>query len=152
MRDLATAFAATTYRVDAGVRRFELRVGARHADFDAYLEALARAEGRAAPTGWAIVTAANPGAVRADDEANAARQAALHDRVRQAGWRFLAGANVADDGLWPDEPSLLVIDAGEAAVRALAADFAQAAIVCGNIADKARLVWLKSPQRASYTR
>lgn len=61
---------------------------------------------------------------------------------------------LADAGDWPAEPGFLVIDAPLAAVVALAAQFGQAAIVCGDIPAAAsgtkkgsaealpRLLWL----------
>ncbi len=144
MRKLAAAFRATTYRVETGELRFDLRIGARHPGFDDFLRTLGAAAGK----GWAIVTAVNPGARRGGDSSaegeNVARQAALVRRVRDLALRVLPACNLADRGDWPAEPALLLVGIGERQARELAAEFAQSACVCGKIGSAARLIWCSS--------
>ena len=77
---------------------------------------------------------------------NAALAQALLRRVERLGWRWLPACNLADGGGWPAEPSVLILGVGEVELCALAAEFAQAAIVCGKVGGKVggapRLVWL----------
>jgi hypothetical protein len=138
VKALAAAFRATTYRVEAGERHFDLRIGKTHDDFDGFLRELAGDDVLC----WAIVTAVNPGGVRNDEE-NDRRQSELACRIRELGRRVLPACNLADDDKWPVEPSLLLVGADEQDACELASEFRQAACVCGNIGGKARLVWCK---------
>jgi hypothetical protein len=133
---LAAAFKATTYRVETGAGRFDLRIGAVNPAFDDFLRGLGACR-------WGLLTAHNPGGVRVrcDDE-NSRSQGRLLQRVQGLGWTSLAAVNVADDGVWPDEPGVLVLQVGEQELRAVAAEFFQRAFVCSEVGSAARLVWL----------
>lgn len=133
---LAAAYRATTYRVEAPGGRVDVRIGEAAPALD--------------PCGpcWAIVTACNPGSVRLAAADNARRQALLAARVAASGWRFLPACNLADDGDWPSEPSLLILGIGAPAATALAAEFGQNALVAGDAGERARLVWV-SPRNAT---
>lgn len=131
---LDAAFRATCYRVDSMAGEFDLRIGVVNPRFDDFL----RAQGVRC---WGLITAHNPGGVRRDEH-NAARQQALLRRLDDLSWRWFAACNLADGGDWPAEPSVLIVGVGETELRALAAEFSQAAIVCGEVGCAPRLVWL----------
>lgn len=134
-RALAAAFRATCYRVDCAAGEFDLRIGVVNQRFDDFLRACGARR-------WGLVTAHNPGGALASDARNAALTQALLERIDSLSWCWLPACNLADDGSWPAEPSVLILGVGEAALCALAAEFAQAAIVCGEVGGAPRLVWL----------
>ncbi|MBS1227317.1 MAG: hypothetical protein H6R17_594 [Proteobacteria bacterium] len=133
-QQLDAAFRATRYRVDCAAESFDLRIGVVNRAFDDFL----RAQGVSC---WGLLTAYNPGGVRGDDD-NAARQRRLLQRLQRHGWRYFSADNVADDGRWPVEPGVLIVQVGETELGALASEFSQAAIVCGEVGLPPRLVWL----------
>jgi len=131
---LEAAFRATTYRVDTPEGVFDLRIGVADPVFDSFL----RGRGIAC---WAIVSAFNPGAMQQPAEENRRRQQLLRERVTALGYRFCAALNLPDADDWSPEPSLLVLEMGEAQGRALAGEFSQLAVVCGDTGAAPRLVW-----------
>ena len=132
--ELDAAFRATCYRVDCAAGVFDLRIGVVNPCFDDLL--------RAQSAGcWGLITAHNPGGVRCDAQ-NAARQQALLSRIESSSWPWLPACHLADDGRWPAEPGVLILGIGEAALCALAAEFSQTAVVCGDVGCAPRLVWL----------
>lgn len=132
--ELDAAFRATRYLVDSAAGTFDLRIGVVNRAFDDFL----RGQGVSC---WGLVTAHNPGGVRCDEQ-NAARQRDLLCRLKSLQWRWLPACHVADDGRWPVEPSVLILQVGEAELGALASDFSQAAVVCGEVGFPPHLVWL----------
>lgn len=130
---LATAFRATTYRVETADGVFGLRLGELNPAFDGFLM-------RHGALRWALLTACNPGAVRQDDE-NPERQRRLRERIEALGWTSFPSLNIADDGEWPEEPGFLLLHVGEEEVRALGREFSQLACVCGETGAAPRLVW-----------
>lgn len=134
--NLDAAFRATTYRVLAEERPFDLRIGRPDPGFAAWLA-------RQGATCWAILTACNPGGRLALSQ-NEARTADLLQRIRRRGWRHVAAVNHADTGDWPEEPGVCVFDIAVEEACALAAGFGQAAIVFGGADGKGELIWLKA--------
>ena len=132
--ELDAAFRATCYRVDCAAGVFDLRIG----DVNSAFDDLLRAQGAGC---WGLITAHNPGGVRCDAQ-NAARQQALLSRIESSSWPRLSACHLADDGRWPVEPGVLILGIGEAELCALAAEFSQAAVVCGELGAAPRLVWL----------
>ena len=132
--DLDAAFRATCYRVDSAAGVFDLRIGVVDPRFDDFL----RAQGARC---WGLITAHNPGGVRCDEQ-NAARQQALLSRIDSLSWPWLSARHLADGGHWPVEPGVLILGIAQAALVSLAAEFAQAAVVCGELGAAPRLVWL----------
>ncbi len=132
---LDAAFRATCYRVDCAAGEFDLRIGVVNQRFDDFLRACGARR-------WGLVTAHNPGGTLVSEARNAALAQALLRRVERLGWRWLPACNLADGGGWPAEPSVLILGVGEVELCALAAEFAQAAIVCGKVGGAPRLVWL----------
>jgi uncharacterized protein DUF3293 len=131
---LEAAYRATSYFVDGPTGRFAVRVGRASPEADA----LAEAHGAAT---WAYITAHNPGSAPARPDRNEARQHELEEAVAEAGYRSYRGEGKGDDGVWPAEPSLLVLGIGEADAAALARRFGQAALVFGERGGPARLLW-----------
>lgn len=137
MRDsaLETAFRATTYRVEAGGEVFDLRIDEDHPAFSFWLK-------KQGISNWGIVTACNPGARLAQGQ-NAASTRRLQEAIVERAWRYAVACNHADAGNWPDEPGYCVFDADENALRMLAIEFGQTAIVCGSADDgRGKIVWL----------
>ena len=136
--ELEAAFLATTYRVETPDACFDLRIGLPDPAFDDFLR-------RQNAASWGIVTACNPGGVLTLQQ-NAERNGALLGRIKALGWRYHRASNCADSGEWPVEPGYCVLDADEAGLCRLAAEFGQSAIVRGQTGrDGGRLVWLSSP-------
>jgi hypothetical protein len=131
---LATAFAATTYRVELDGHRVAFRIGERCPDLDS------RTGG-----GWAWLTAVNPGARRLPAEANARRLRELAGRLASLGCPHWPAESSADAGDWPIEPGFVVAGLNLDAARALAGEFGQAAMVWGDGVNPARLEWLSTP-------
>ncbi len=92
--------------------------------------------------GGAWLTACNPGSRQLLEAENACRMAALRDELRIAYLTFIKGVAIDLEGLWPDEPSLLVpgIDTGRAC--ALARKHGQNALLLISIDATPRLHWL----------
>ena len=135
MPGLDAAFRATCYRVDCAAGVFDLRIGVVNQRFDDFLRAR---DVRC----WGLITAHNPGGVLCSDANNAALEQALRKRIEHLSWPWLPACNFSDGGNWPAEPSVLILDVGEVELGALAAEFFQAAIVCGEVGCAPRLVWL----------
>ncbi len=131
---LDAAFRATTYRVESGEGVFELRIGIPNAAFDDFLR-------RRGVSRWGMITAYNPGGVRSYDE-NLLRHHRLLEQLQARGWSCLSTCNLADDGVWPEEPGFLILQVSETEACTLAAEFLQSACVCGDIGSTPRLVWL----------
>lgn len=126
---LLRAFATTEYRVHIGGRELVIQPGRRHDDLD---DAVGQRD-------WAIVTAFNPQARRIDEDANGDRHRNLIEAVRSKGWEAHPAVNRDPSGHWPDELSLLIVEASPRDLDSLAESFGQAAIVTGHPGTPARL-------------
>lgn len=135
---LVAAFLATSYRVFTEDGAFALRIGQRDRRFDAVV--LARG-GRS----WAIITAANPAARRVADGDNALAQQALQARVGALGLLSWPTRHQADDGAWPDEEGVLLLNADADDAGLLAREFGQCAFVIGGVDRAPELVWIDVP-------
>ena len=131
---LVAAFEATSYRVETDQGTFDLRIGIKHPAFDEYLR-------QRKVSRWGLITACNPKAVRCDAD-NQERQILLHERLKLLGRMVLDANNVADDGVWPDEKSVLVLQPREVEMRRLASEFSQLAYVWGRYGTEPQLVWI----------
>ena len=100
----------------AGAPGAPLRIGRRAAALEARYPAAAH---------FALLTAWNPGSYPNDHAANLAAQHALDKALTVAGLQFIPALNRAPGG-GHEEPSRLVLDAGDAQVDALAIRFGQA--------------------------
>ncbi|HEY5762839.1 MAG TPA: DUF3293 domain-containing protein [Rhodocyclaceae bacterium] len=135
-RRLEQAFGQTCYRGVVAGERLELRVGQACPALDSRLT-----EG----LGWAWLTAVNPGGESLPDAENAARLASLRAVLGGTRIECWPGEAVADDGSWPAEPGIVLVNVSLAAALAIAADFGQAAILWSDGGNPARLEWPASP-------
>ena len=76
------------------------------------------------------------------DAENRQRHTDLMEALVDSAFDFLNARNSADEGVWPDEPGFLVLDAGKAEMTKLALRFSQLAFVYGDIGSEPTLVWL----------
>lgn len=128
---LRHAWLTTQYRVRLSRGGFAaIRIGA---PLPTALHALLAADDEP----WGFITAWNPHAQPRDRAANRAAQRALLQALREHGARLRAGAGVGSEG-WR-EPSLFALGLDFDALDALAARFAQAAIVRGRGIGRAEL-------------
>lgn len=146
--ELEAAFCATTYRVTVPGGAFALRIGVAAPAFDAFLLRLAAQQpasddepGETTEICWGIVTAYNPGMLLSE-EVNRLAQERLLRRIKALGWCFLPASNLADGGVWPVEPSYLVLWADEQRMRVLGSEFGQLAVVWGRTGSVPTLLWL----------
>ena len=130
---LTAAYRRTRFCVDTEQVRLVIRVG----EVCPALDALLRATGCRT---WAYITAFNPGSVPSGKSENDARQRELEDTVRRLGHPVLYGEGIGDDGMWPPEPSMLVLGIEREAAVELGRRFDQRAIVCGKHGGLAALV------------
>ena len=129
------AYREALYRVRAPVP-FTMRV-------DVPCPALAALHAAHGVAASAFLTACNPFGRRLADAANARRQAALADAIAACGLPLVDGIGEDPSGLWPGEPSLLVLGIDEAAARALGARFDQNAILASGPDAVPRLLPLR---------
>lgn len=132
--ELENAYRATSYRVFLPAGSFELRI-------DAACPVLAEWLAGRGETGFAIITACNPGGEKADAGRNAERQSALECDLLEGNYEPYAAENVADSGDWPVEESCFVPDIALEDALALAEDYGQNAIVWGGADGIPRLAW-----------
>ncbi len=132
---LDNVFRATAYRVETGEGVFELRIGKTHPEFDGYLL-------RHGIDCWGLVTAYNPGGVRHDGD-NPVEHRRLLAMIGKRGWFHCPASHHADDGNWPVEQGIMLMQVSEREICQLAADFSQSACVCGKIGGEARLIWVR---------
>lgn len=133
---LAKAFEATTYRAVIDGQAIEVRVHRRCPGLDGRL---------GSGSGWAWLTAVNPGGRQGDCDDNALRMTRLDALLATLNCRRWPAEAVADAGDWPTEPGFFVVGLNLATARELAGRFGQAAIVWGDGVNPARLEWLASP-------
>ncbi len=129
------AYRATTYIADLPQGPVGLRIDEPCPVLDRYLAQRASAT-------WAFVSASNPGSQLLSDAQNAERHAQLIESVAAQGWEWVAGRGVPDDGNWPPELSLLILNIGLQNALALAAEFGQNAIVAGVAGSCPQLVYV----------
>lgn len=136
--ELEALYKATTYRVFLPGGLCELRIGEANEDLRCWLET-------AGASGFAVITAANPGSQRGDAGQNAERQAQLECDLIEGNYEPYAGENVADVADWPSEESCFVTDIALADACALAQDYGQNAIVYGGADGLPQLHWIDAP-------
>lgn len=134
--ELERLYAATTYRVYLPGGGCDLRIG-QHSEF---LAGWMKEHGVQC---FALITAHNPGSSRCDGQVNAEQQSRLECELLEGNYEPYAAENIPDGGDWPIEESCFVPDLLPADACALAADYRQNAIVCGNADGLAQLVWVE---------
>lgn len=135
--DLHAAFEATRYRVFLDPESHLLRV--REPCADAIAQWIT---GRAGTRCAWLITAHNPNAEQIDAARNNARDALLREWAERRASAWLETLNEDPNGVWPDEPGLLVAGIEEGEVRAMARRLAQAAIVYVPVRSSVELLWL----------
>lgn len=91
---------------------------------------------------WAIITPCNPRSVRAREELNLFYCNELRYELEQGGGEWFKALNRDPDGLWPDEPGFLVVDADRPWLMDLGRRFQQNALVAAKLHEAPRLIWL----------
>jgi hypothetical protein len=77
----------------------------------------------------AFITAWNPFAQQLSDTENKARQQTLKGNLTERGLAFIDGIGQHPGNGWPGEPSVLILDMGREAAKALAGQYEQLAFV-----------------------
>lgn len=140
--ELLAAYARAIYRVDLPSGEVFLRVSAPAPEIDRRLAA----EGL---SGFAFLSAANPGSLVHSDEENRRRHQQLSERLLALGLSAIAGESYeAASGGWR-EASLLVCGIEREAAIALAREFGQMALLYGEISGPVELVPTAGPRAAS---
>lgn len=119
---LLAAYLAAHYRVTGTAAPFVLRVGHRSAE----LAALHLANDVNCS---AFITACNPQGVVSSDSLNRASQQRLERQLSAMGVTFLAGLGEDPSGVWPGEPSVLVLGMSRSEAERIGREFGQLAIV-----------------------
>nr|MBA3572017.1 DUF3293 domain-containing protein [Pyrinomonadaceae bacterium] len=102
-KELTRAYCNTSYRVRVSPEPIRLRVGERSAAFDEVLNSYG-------VTHWAFITAYNPRSRQLSDEENRRRHRDLLRKVKSINCQTLACEAKGDDGAWPAEEGLIVLD------------------------------------------
>ena len=118
------AYLRTSYCARTPQGLIRLRIGKASNELDKLL-----AQHRARE--WAYVSACNPASRPLPPEDNSRRHDDLVRMVRSLGKPFYPGEGIPDDGRWPIEPSLLIIDMAEDHATRLGHDFGQNAVIIG---------------------
>jgi hypothetical protein len=129
--DLLQTFLQADYRILPGADAIAVTIGHRHPVLDE----------RIGHRPWAIVTGFNPGASLDEAAANEHRHQQLLAAIAAVGLDFLPATNRDPNGRWPDEPSILIIDAQPDWVCSLARRLGQRALVAAGPNQPAEL-WL----------
>lgn len=132
--ELEQAYRATTYRIFLPGGAADLRIDTANGALAAWLQAQGVEE-------WAVVTAANPASKAISSRENAERQAQLECILLEDGFEPYAGENIADSADWPVEESCFIPGISRGSAIALARQFGQNAILCGEADGMPRLVW-----------
>ncbi|HEV7368188.1 DUF3293 domain-containing protein [Arenibaculum sp.] len=131
--DLLAAYRATAYVVPRQGGDVVVRIDEASPGLDRLLAALG-ARTAVFVTAWNPLSRPRP---RAENEAAAARLAA---EAAAHGWRSLPQEGRGDDGTWPPEPGLLLLDLDRAQAVALAERHGQNAVVWCEASAPARLL------------
>ena len=88
-----------------------------------------------------FITAYNPRSQIFSDEENKRQQINLEKQIERAKYRYLKGASCSEDGLWPIEKSLLILDMPLSQANSLAISFKQNAYLQITQGEKVALVF-----------
>jgi hypothetical protein len=119
---LLTAYVAAHYKVTGAATPFVLRVGHRSA-------ALASVHLANRVNCSAFITAWNPRSVARSESINRASQQRLESELTAIGLTLLAGIGEDPAGVWPGEPSVLVLGILRGEAERVGQSFGQRAIV-----------------------
>lgn len=134
---LKAAYLRTSYRVEEVEQPFRIRVGESNPQLENLLATYAA-------TSWAYITAFNPRSQPLPLEENERRHAELLHAAQSLGYRTFGGRGVGDDGDWPPEKSLLILDIDRRTASELGRDFGQNAIIIGERGGLPKLLMIQS--------
>lgn len=120
--------------IDAPGAPIALRVDEVSPELDALLE-------RFGVRRWAFITAYNPYSEKLAPEENQERHRRLLEAIRARGLQSFPSSGVDDDGTWPTERGLLVLEIDRDDAVALGRELEQNAILAGEAGGAARLVF-----------
>lgn len=135
-RDCTAAYCATTYRLRLAEGVFDLRIGLPCVRFQAWLRARESDK-------FAIITAYNPASFLLSASENAECQARLRAALLARGWLAGEGENIADDTVWPVEPTCLVLGLSLQELYLLGREYGQNALLVGRGDAVPQLLWLE---------
>lgn len=134
---LSHAFRHTNYRVLANTQWHTVVIGAACPE-PLRIWLTAHCKGRCA---W-VITAHNPQAEIAAAHDNNACDTALKAWLDTSGHAYVPADSCAQNGSWPSEPGVCVLDMDEGLARSLALRFDQAAMVALPTEHTVKLVWI----------
>lgn len=134
--ELIRAYRATDYRICAEAGDIILRV-------DEASPALLELHDRMRVGSSSVITAYNPYSQHTDLATNSAAMAELQQLVTARGWPSLPAVGADPLGLWPAEPSVLVLGVSEQEAMDLGNRFRQNAIVWAGPDARPRLLLLR---------
>lgn len=132
------AYRRTEYLVDLPAGELVLRVDLHRQHDDERLHQEAGVK-----TGWAIVTACNPGSQACGEEENGRLQEELTEIVQQLDLRCINSVNRDPQADWPDEPGYLLCDPPAGFAEELGRHLRQNAILVGKLGEAPQLLWLE---------
>lgn len=91
---------------------------------------------------WSVLTACNPQSRLLTPTENSHRMGELVETVEAEQWPTYSACGVGASGDWPPEPSLLVLGITAEQAVELARRFDQHAVLFGEVAQPARLIWI----------
>ena len=119
---LLSSYRNAIYRVAAPAGNVDLKVGVRSSELSALLE---KHGARSA----AFITACNPRSEPRTSTCNTRANRALRQAITALGLRTLTGVGFDQQGAWPGEESLLVLNISQDAALALGRKFQQHAVI-----------------------
>jgi hypothetical protein len=128
---LLEAYSQTIYQIDTPF--FQLRIGQSHPDWDRWLQSNGYTE-------WSIITAWNPHSNLASASENHTQQSELRHHLESHQIPFLSGRNIDPKGLWPNEPTFIILNQPQPWSEQCARAFGQLAFVHGHLQHPATLV------------
>jgi hypothetical protein len=132
--ELLAAYQATTYYADLPKGRAAIRIGERQHEVDELL-----VENEAGS--WIFITACNPLSEQLATKENRKRLNSLEQVLKDRGITHFHGEGLGDSGVWPCEPSFLVLGLNLEEAIALGREQGQHAVVFGRFNKPAQLVW-----------
>lgn len=138
---LLAAYAATHFKVTGSPAPFILRIGQRSSELAA-LQFAKRVRSSA------FLTAFNPNSVPHPVAVNRASQERLERELTAMGLTFLAGFGEDPAGVWPGEPSVLVLGVSRSDAERIGGQFGQRAIVWIGATAVPELVLLSTSRKA----
>ncbi len=130
---LLQAYLATTYHIDTPA--IDIRIGVLNRALDTLLK-------EHDVVCWAFLSAWNPGSKQLSDTENDKRHQQLLDYLNAAGYPYLLGWGIGDQGDWPPERSVLVLGMDASLAQHVAQLFQQNAIVRGMRGQVPVLEWI----------